>query len=86
MVMMLSSFIKKQRKYEQSYHHHYHHKQKQHIKPYLFDNDNNNYTDLEFSIFCHNQLLNGQDKFPDFDLRELSFDPYYHPPHILQAK
>ena len=53
---------------------------------YLLDNDNKNYTDLDFSIICHNQFRVGQDKFPAFDLRELYFDHYSHPPHILQAK
>ena len=53
---------------------------------YLFDNKNDNYSDLYFSVICHNQFLDGQDKLPDFDLRELSFDRYSHPPHILQVK
>ena len=82
-VMRLSSIIKKQRKHEHSYHHH---QQQQHIMQYLLDNDNSNYTDLDFSIIRHNQLLDGREKFPDFDLRELSFDHYSHPPHILQEK
>ena len=79
MVMRLLYFIKKQRKHEQPYHHHHQH---QHIMQYLSDNDNINYTDLDFSIIHHNQFLDGQDKFPDFDLRELSFDRYSHPPHL----
>ena len=53
---------------------------------YLFDNKNDNYTDLYFSAIRHNQFLDGQDKFPDFDLREILFHRYSHPPHILQAK
>ena len=53
---------------------------------YLFENDNSNYTDLDFSVICHNQFLDRQDKFPDFDLRELSFYRYSHPPQFLQAK
>ena len=81
--MRLSSFIKKQRKHEQPYCRHH---QQQHTMQYLLENDNNNYTDLNFSIIRHNQFLDGQNKFPDFDLRELSFDCYSHPPHILQAK
>ena len=51
---------------------------------YLFDNENNdNYIDLKFSVIRHNQFLTGQDKFPDVDLRELSFDHYSHPPRIF---
>ena len=53
---------------------------------YLFKNDNDTNTDLDFSVIRHNQCLDGQDKFPDFDLRELSFDRYSHPPRILQGK
>ena len=53
---------------------------------YLWNNDNSNYTDLNINIIRHNQFLDGQDKFPDFDLREVSFDCYSHPPHILQSK
>ena len=52
---------------------------------FLFDNENAN-TGLDFSLIWHNQFLDGQDKFPDFDQRELSFNRYSHPPHILQAK
>ena len=53
----------------------------------LFDNDNSdNYTVLDFSVIRHNQFLSGQDKFPDFDLIELSFDRYSHPHRILQVK
>ena len=51
---------------------------------YLFDNENDN-TDLDFSFIWHNQFLDGQDKFTDFDLKVLSFDHYSHPPRILQA-
>ena len=53
---------------------------------YLFANDNDNYTDLDFSVTRNNQFLEGKDKFPDSDLRELSFDCYSHPPYILQTK
>ena len=53
---------------------------------YLFDIDNNNYIEMNFSMILHNQLLDGQDKFPDSDLRELSFNHYSHLPRILQAK
>ena len=41
----------------------------QHIMQYLFDNNNSNYTYLDYSIIYHNQFLDRQDKFPDFDLR-----------------
>ena len=85
MVTRLSSFIKKQRKHEHSCHHHQQQHQ-QHIMQYSSDNNNINYTDLDFSIIHHNQFLDGQDKFPDFNLRELSLDRYFNPPHILQAK
>ena len=53
---------------------------------YLFDNENNNYTDLNFSFIRYNQFLESQDTFTYFDLKELSFDRYSHPLHILQAK
>ena len=83
MVMRLSSFIKKQRKHKQLYHHH---QQQQYIMQYLLDNNNSNYTDPDFSIIRHNQFLDRQDKFPDFDLRELSFDCYSRPPRIIKGK
>ena len=52
---------------------------------FLFNNKHDN-TDLDFSLIRHSQFLDGQDKFPDFDLKELSFDRYSHSPHILQAE
>ena len=52
---------------------------------FLFNSVNND-TDLDFSVTWHNQFLDGQDKILDFDLSELLFDRYSHPPHILQAK
>ena len=83
MVMKLLSFTEKQKNDEKPYHHY---QQQQHSIQYLSDNYNINYTDLEFSIILHNQFLDEQDKFPDFDLRELSFGRYSHPPRILQEK
>ena len=53
---------------------------------YLLYNNNSNYTDLDFSIIRHNHFLDGQDKVTNLDLKELSFDCYSHPPHILQEK
>ena len=45
-----------------------------------------NYSHLEFNDILHNQFLDGQDKFPNFHLREASFDRCSHPPHILKSK
>ena len=77
-------YLKTNKNNEQPYHHHQ--QQQQHIMQYLFDNEINNYIDLDYSLIRHNQFLDSQDKFPDFDLRVLSFDCYSHPSHILQAK
>ena len=42
-------------------------------------------TGLEICVIRHNQFLEGQDKFPDFEINEFVFDPYSHSHHILKA-
>ena len=53
---------------------------------YLFDNENDNYTDLDLSLIRHNQFFDGQDNFPDFDLRELLFEHYSHPLTFIKKR
>ena len=42
-------------------------------------------TDLEICVIWHNHFLEGQDKFPDFEINEFAFNVYSHPLHILKA-
>ena len=59
-------------------------KEDNYFNPELDEEDN--YSDLEYNIIWHNEILDGQDKFPNFHLREASFDRCSHPPHILKSK
>ena len=63
----------------------------------LFNTSEDNYTDLElheegsftdldFDVIWNNQVLEGKDKLPDFDIREASLNPYSQPPHILEGR
>ena len=42
-------------------------------------------TDLDIRVIHHNQFLEAKDKFPEFDINEFAFNPYYHLPHILKT-
>ena len=42
-------------------------------------------TDLKIRVIRHSQLLEGQDKFPDFDINEFVSNPYSHALRILKA-
>ena len=40
---------------------------------------------LATRVICHKQLLQGQNKFPDFEINKLELNKYYHSPHFLKA-
>ena len=42
--------------------------------------EEDSFTDLEFDVIWNNQGLEAKVKLPDFDIREVSLNPYSPPP------